>query len=175
MQIPTNLIHIEWRGPFPLKQISDFTGEKDYGLYQIYGGHVVYGADVLLYIDKAGSQHFGTRIPQEKWWPDNHDAARIRIYLGRLAGEITPSDEQWGTQIDLAERLLINACSPAYNAQKNLGVLNTDLRNVHVLNWGHFCDLLPEVSGIRWTDKLGEMPGYHEFDTSDSRDALQNA
>ena len=169
MTIPTQLIHIEWDGPFSLTEVSRFTSEKDYGIYQIYGGHVTYGSEVLLYIGKAGAQHFGVRIPQEKWWPDNHDAARLRVYVGRLAGEITPRDKVWGKQIDLAERLLIYACVPAYNAQKNLGKLDADLQNVHVLNWGKFCDLLPEVSGLRWTSKLDQMKNYHVFDTHDRR------
>jgi hypothetical protein len=165
----TKTIHIQWDGPIPLNRISEFKTEKDYGIYQIYGGHVIYGGDVLLYIGKAGAQHFGTRIPQEKWWPEHQDAERLRIYIGRLAGEITPDDATWGKQIDYAERLLISACSPAYNAQKNLGCLEPDLRDVHVFNWGFFADLLPEVSGLRWTSRFDIMPNYHVFDTTDPR------
>ena len=169
MNVPTQQIHIEWQGPISWDDLARFTSEKDYGVYQICGGHVVYGSDVLLYIGKAERQYFGSRIPQEKWWPDNHDAARIRVYLGRLAGEITPIDDIWGRQIDLAERLLIYACVPAYNAQKHLGKLDADLQNTHVFNWGQFCDLLPEVSGARWTSKLDSMRDYHVFDTNDVR------
>ncbi len=169
MNIPTEIIHIEWSGPLTLQQVTGCHEERDYGVYQIYGGHVVYGSDVLLYIGKAGSQHFGTRIPQETHWVDNHDADRIRVYLGRIAGEITPSDEIRGRQIDLAERLLIYSHHPAYNAQKNLGALSGDLQNVHVFNWGHHASLLPEVSGARWAGKFGEMPDYHEFSSDDTR------
>lgn len=35
--------------------------------------------------------------------------------------------------------------------------------NVHVLNWGHHRDLLPEVSGARWTNKYDDMPNYEVY------------
>jgi len=80
----------------------------------------------------------------------------VAIRLGRLYGEQTPSDKQWENQIDLAEVLLINAHKPAQNAS-NIGelshLMDKDLRNVHVLNWGDFGSLLPEITGDRWTDK----------------------
>ncbi len=93
----------------------------------------------------------------------------MEIRLGRLVGEQTPSNAQWETQIGLAEVLLINAHKPAQNAS-NIGSLSQlrdkDLRNVHVLNWGDFGALLPEVSGDRWTDKwVGDkydVYGAHE-------------
>ena len=171
MNIPTEIIHIEWSGPPTLKDVAERHEEHDYGVYQIHGAHNVYGLDVLLYIGKANAQHFGTRIPQEKEWLDNHDAERIRVYLGRIAGEITPDDDGWGRQIDLAERLLIYSHSPAFNAQRNLGGLSGDLQNVHVLNWGCHASLMPEVSGARWAGKFGLMPGYHEYSTNDPRGA----
>ena len=171
MKIPTQLIEIEWDGPFKTEDVKALTSESDYGVYQIYGAHVVYGSDVLLYIGKAVQQHFGTRVPQHAGWiDDNHDAGRIRIYVGRLAGEATPSDTVWGRHIDLAERLLLFCHSPALNVQKNLGSLDADLQDVHVLNWGHRANLLPEVSGVRWTNKLGSRPTFREFDSNDDRD-----
>ena len=169
MKTPDIIIHIEWDGPFALKDIGSYTSESDYGLYQIYGGHPVYGSNVLLYIGKAASQHFGTRIPQEKHWLENRDAGRINVYLGKLAAEATPSDDIWDNHIDLAERLLIFAHSPANNTQKGIARLDADLQPVHVFNWGYHRDLLPEVSGARWTSKFGEMPKYHVFDSEDPR------
>ena len=40
-----------------------------------------------------------------------------------------------------------------------------NLRDIHVLNWGDYGKLLPEVSGDRWTDKwvLGET--FREYGT----------
>jgi len=59
------IIHINWDGPYTLEDLPDLRDENiDYGVYQIYGGHPVYGSSVLLYIGKAESQTFGTRIAE---------------------------------------------------------------------------------------------------------------
>lgn len=58
-------IHIEWEGPKLLSDINNLNDPKyDYGVYQIYGGHPVYGTNILLYIGKADKQTFGVRINQ---------------------------------------------------------------------------------------------------------------
>lgn len=169
-KIPTEIIHIEWEGPLTVDAAKELTGEGDYGLYQIYGGHPIYGSNALLYIGEARKQQFGARIGQHGWWLEfNQDAQRASVYVGRLADEVTPTDEIWDERIDLAERLLIFACRPAYNSRQRLGALDVRLYDVHVLNWGSFCDLLPEVSGARWSSKYGVMPNYHEFKTTDPR------
>lgn len=169
MKTPDIIIHIEWEGPIAVKDIAGRTSESDYGIYQIYGGHPVYGSNVLVYIGKAAGQHFGVRISQEAHWLYNRDAERVAIYLGKLAGEETPNDAVWDKHINLAERLLIFAHSPAYNTQKSIQRIDEDLRAVHILNWGCHRDLLPEVSGTRWTSKFQEMPKYHVFSTEDPR------
>ncbi len=157
MVLQTKVIHIQWQGPFKLSKIKAIKDEsKDYGVYQIYGAHRVYGTNVLLYIGKANKQTFAQRIGQEEWDIWEYNEGKVVIRLGRLVGEQTPSDKQWENQIDLAEVLLINAHKPAQNAS-NIGELSQlrdkALRNVHVLNWGDFGALMPEVSGDRWTDK----------------------
>jgi len=51
---------------------------------------------------------------------------------------------------------LIITHKPAHNSQriKKLSKkADRELREVHVLNWGDYNRLLPEVSGDRWTDK----------------------
>src|SRR5215216_2315344 len=103
------LIDIEWDGPYrfwdhpsQLEPVSGLTGPTDYGVYQVYGGHPVYGNSALLYIGMAAAQEFGKRIPQEKHWLDNRDAGRVEVYVGRLAGNRTPDDEAWELQIRLA-------------------------------------------------------------------------
>jgi hypothetical protein len=163
-------IHIEWEGPFSYKDALTQKSEKDYGIYQIYGWHPVYGSDVLLYIGKADHQHFGVRLGQETWWPLMPDAQRTSVYLGRFAGVITPADKKWGSMITKAERLLIFAHAPAHNARKSIQSIDPDLHDVHIYNWGLHRDLLPELSGSRWTTRLGDMPGYHVFDTADMRE-----
>jgi hypothetical protein len=52
-------IHIEWDGPYKfwdrpsqLESVSTLKGPTDYGIYQIYGGHPVYG-------ENPPSSHYG--------------------------------------------------------------------------------------------------------------------
>lgn len=134
----------------------------DYGVYQIYGSHTVYGAGVLLYIGKAAQQTFGTRLSQEGW-RNNQDAGRVEIYLGRLSGKETPDAEEWARQIDSVEKLLIYAHAPACNSSNINTIPDQNLRYVHVLNWGRFRDLLPEVSGDRWTLLHWDMEKYEPY------------
>jgi len=158
------IIHIQWEGPHSLDAVKGLTGPTDYGVYQIYGGHPVYGNSALLYIGLADKQKFGVRIPQEKLWLYNRDAGRVDVYVGRLSGYgYTPSADIWSEQIKLAERLLIHAHAPPYNGQKGLVRLNRRLWSVHLLNWGQHRDLLPEVSGARWTSRFGAAEGYRAF------------
>lgn len=123
--------------------------EIDYGIYQIYGNHLVYGDNVLLYIGQANEQTFYTRITQTAYWLEKH----FSFYIGRISGQFTPSYEIWHDQISAAEQLLINIHAPAYNTA-NINSFNEDkVRNLHILNVGEYKGLLPEVSGTRW---LGE-------------------
>jgi hypothetical protein len=164
------VIHIEWDGPFRFSSpsgVETLRGPTDYGVYQIYGGHPVYGATALLYIGLAASQYFGDRIPRETHWLENRDAGRVEVYVGRIAGGKTADDATWDRQIRIAERLLIYAHSPPMNTQKNLGKLEADLHHVHILNWSRHRDLLPEVSGARWSSRFDEIPGYHEFNENE--------
>lgn len=157
-------IHIEWDGPTAWSAVTALKGPTDYGLYQLYGGHPVYGNTALLYIGLAADQYLGQRIPQDRQWLlENRDAGRVDVYLGRLSGSKTPDDNTWCRQIRLAERLLIYAHSPPMNNQKNLGRLEPDLHFVRVLNWGKHRDLLPEVSGARWTSRYDNIPNFHAF------------
>jgi len=157
------IIHVDWDGPYTLDQLTELKTEKvDTGVYQIYGNHPIYGADILLYIGKAICQTFGVRIAQEGW-DRNSDVKGLKVYVGRLAGNSTPSDEIWTKEIDLAERLLIYSHSPARNSQCIQNIPNKDLLNVHILNWGHHRDLLSEVSGARWTNKYDDMSNYEVY------------
>ena len=67
MKEPT-LINIEWDGPYSLEKVVQLKEPTDKGVYQIYGGHPVYGAGVLLYIGLTADQTFGERLPREECW-----------------------------------------------------------------------------------------------------------
>lgn len=157
------IIHLDWDGPYKLNELSKVTDyETDFGIYQIYGAHPIYGANVLLYIGKADRQTFGVRIAQEGW-NSNSDAGRLIVYVGRLAGNFTPANDGWSNEICLAEKLLIHAHKPAYNSQSIKSIPHKDLENIHILNWANHCSLMHEVSGARWTSKYDDMPDYKVY------------
>ena len=48
------VVKIEWEGPFTIDQVLELNDKsKDFGLYQIYGRHVIFGVGSLLYIGKT--------------------------------------------------------------------------------------------------------------------------
>lgn len=150
------LIQLNWEGPYSKNELDLLKNEvTDYGIYSIYGTHLVYGKDVLLYIGKADRQTLGKRISQEGW-DDTNDSNNLKIYVGRLHGPINPSEEVWSKHIYLAESLLIYVHKPAYNQKSISSLPDTDLQNIHILNWGDHRSLLPEISGARWTSKLDD-------------------
>src|SRR5438876_7000282 len=100
-------IHINWSGPHSLKDVESLNGPEEFGVYQVYGNHPVYGSGVLLYIGRAVKQTFATRLAQEPGWRWNPEG-RVEIYTGRLWGPKTPDAKEWDRRIELAERLLIH-------------------------------------------------------------------
>lgn len=160
-----DFIHIYWEGP---SSLSDITEDKvsgndekiDYGIYQIYGGHPIYGHDVLLYIGKASEQTFSKRISQEAHWWFNQDSNNVKIYLGRLCGE-TPSENTWSTQITKAEKLLIYSHRPAQNSSNINSIRIEELKNTHVINYGSYRSLLPEISSIRLFGEQYDKDEYY--------------
>lgn len=163
------VIHLQWDGPSTLEEIQGMNNDHDYGVYQVYGSHPVYGSDVLLYIGKAGEQTFSVRLQQEGWHY-NQDARNIRYYVGRLAGERTPSDTKWSHQIDMVETLLIHSHWPAANSRniQTLGSHATEISETHILNWGQRRSLLSEVSGLMLTDQHDDIPNYHVYGDEDN-------
>jgi hypothetical protein len=123
-----NLI-VEWSGPYALALVlKDFNdggkspeyNGRDYGLYQIYGKHVLNGADTLLYVGKAIQQTFSSRFYSHQEWLNREE--QISIYLGRIYDperhEATPSNDwpEWVRDVSMAECILIYKYSPNYNS-----------------------------------------------------------
>jgi len=160
-------IKIEWDGPYKLSDIgyieteekyqykdSTLDTNKDYGIYQIYGNHPVYGHNVLLYIGKADQQTFSHRLSQEAW-EFNEDYKNIKIYVGRLFDEKQPKFNEWSKLIDIAERMLIFSHSPAKNSSNILNISKDKqelkkFENVRVFNYGCYRSLMSEISGELW-------------------------
>ena len=85
-------INIWWEGSFTHnKIINDKIDKKiydnkatDIGLYAVYGNHILYGNDVLLYIGITTEQNFKTRLKDRWIIEDSNDFKGIKIYLGRI-------------------------------------------------------------------------------------------
>jgi hypothetical protein len=164
MEKVVTVVHLQWEGPFSWSEKDKLNSPTDYGVYQIYGCHCVYGVDTLLYIGKAQEQKFAMRLGQEERWQYHQDFQRLSIYIGRCSGwEGTPPDEVWSDLIDRAEKLLILAHRPAWNAQMEIDGHNPRLQEFHILNWGCHRGLLPEVSGWRHSSKFDDERGYKPY------------
>jgi hypothetical protein len=122
-------LNIDWAGPYsPDRVIADFGdgGTRphyeglDYGLYQIYGDHILSGSDTLLYVGKANRQTFSRRFKQHRNWLQREGGAEHRVFLGRIyiPRRHTRSDSwsTWENDVYLAERLVIHKYSPNYNS-----------------------------------------------------------
>ena len=164
-------IHIDWEGPHTYDEVKKMKGRVDFGIYQFYGCHSVYGADTLLYIGKAQEGTFGSRMTDFSDHNIRFDkystSGRMDIYAGRLAGGETPGYAAWSKEIELAEKLLICAHSPAWNSQElNVRIVEgCELFDIHVFNWGKHERLLPEVSGRRYARDYPPAENYQIYST----------
>ena len=162
-------IHIIWEGPYKLNQLEKLdSGDRDFGVYQIYGHHPIYGNNVLLYIGLAQLQTFQERIGQEKWWWDQPDTNNIELYVGRFAGKDAVSIDKWNSMIEQAEKLLIHAHQPVYNIKNKNYIPEDDVLNNHIFNWESYRDLFPEVSGSRFTSRFEHIREHHIYDGSNA-------
>lgn len=156
MEAQIEIINIEWEGPLTLKEAYKKNGPSDYGVYQYYGDHPVYGLDVLLEIGADRKKTFRERLKEYEFKKWNQD---IQIYLGRICIEkesARPSDEEWGNMIERAGKLLTHACYPAFNGfapsdpKMNKKPQNADrYKKLLILNWGKYRSLPAAVSGYR--------------------------
>lgn len=140
-------INIKWEGPLTLAEAVEKNSEQDFGLYQYYGDHPVYGSGVLLYIGKAVKQTFGGRLSQHNW--QSWVPAPVEIFIGRICTKSKISNDEWESLIDLSEKIQIFSHSPAFNTS-NLNQINSSNKDLRVMNWGMRKSLLPEVSVARW-------------------------
>ena len=129
--VPEYEIKIQWEGPFSLNEViqkmidsgedPDWDG-KDYGLYQIYGRHILHDKNTLLYIGMATEQTFSQRfIEHRTWLLEDQDEDDIRIYLGRIYDPKKHTKKEnwksWKKDMRLAEKILIYKYSPNYNSE----------------------------------------------------------
>lgn len=157
-----NIIHIVWEGPFTLEYVrSNFNIEDDFGIYQVYGNHVIYGDNVLLYIGKTDTT-FGKRFVLEPNW--KYNSGDVSIYIGRLGEYKTRSPIEIKNNIKLVEQLFIYSHQPAMNSScLNIKPSDLIIEPIHVINWGHFRDLLPEISCAKYSNCYHSDEGYHSY------------
>jgi len=134
------------------KYTKKYSESSDYGIYQLYGDHPLYGNDVLLYIGKAEIQTFYTRITQHEEWYTNNIKNYTRIILGRVVKLDNANKENWGDVISKTEKLLITAHNPSLNKQEVNKLISHESEEFQVLNWDNYGDLYPEISSYRFSD-----------------------
>lgn len=153
-------LEVRWNGPFTIAEvIAAFNDEglpphydgEDYGLYQIYGTHILAGPETLLYIGQATGQTFSRRFRQHREWLVHEEGTSV--FLGRMHNPDRHSAvDRWTTwlaDVRLAECVLIYKYSPNYNSisvsdPPPLGSWNAvELRNKGERHKLHARDLVP--------------------------------
>lgn len=123
------LLSVKWAGPFAWEEViqrfddggrSPSYAGPDYGLYQIYGNHILSGPETLLYIGRATQQTFSARFLGHRGWLEKEGPEILKVYLGRINDPARHSDDgcwaTWVRDVEIAECLLIYKYSPNYNS-----------------------------------------------------------
>lgn len=136
---------VRWEAPVQLDAVFRLAGDDDYGLYQIYSHHAVFGPGSLVYIGKAVEQTFAARFKQHEadWLSEENDVA---IRLGRLSPDDYAKDDGWRDWQQLlsdTEALLIYWHSPPYNSQH---ISDYKGQVLHIQNLGNRGSILPECT-----------------------------
>ena len=174
------IIRIEWDKESYL--LPDFDTNKppltdnhgDWGLYQIYGEHPVYGSDALLYIGLCGGgkdtkQLLGKRIKQHSDLLHEPYLCDAQVYVGHLISENPDikneaARKEWADNIRRAEELLIFFHKPAYNSINIRRISEKPAgKNVRVFNFGNCRKLQGEVSSDY----------YREYNEQYTKDAFK--
>ncbi|NQT76432.1 MAG: hypothetical protein HQ565_01875 [Bacteroidetes bacterium] len=146
-------IEIEWSGPYIFEDIKKRSSISDYGIYQIYGTHAIFGENTLLYIGKAQEQTFAARISQHKEWLFE-ELGELKYFIGQLGGIKLATEKEWTQEINDAEKLLIYFSSPPYNSQ-NINDYG-DVSETIILNFGKRNRLPMEVSTLYYESDFGK-------------------
>lgn len=199
MQETVNVIVINWElKDYTEENILKLDKEYDYGIYAIYGEHLAYGKDALLYIGLAERQTFSKRMMDGGRF--NSDFIHTTVIpktmrIGRLSklNSITEKEAEiydlanyyknWEKNIIEAERILIGTHIPALNKKLNhshtLMNYGEKCHKIHnaiyrphyiILNKGDIGSLSPEISTIKNSANYYDFEEY--LDTNDRRNYL---
>lgn len=117
-------VRVEWEGPISLDEVKELDDkDEDCGLYQIYGRHIIFGDDSLLYIGMTTStfrsRFFSGREPHIEWLVEEEGV--LSVYVGRIVEEDYEHDpphwSDWENVLKDAEALTIYWHSPPYNSR----------------------------------------------------------
>ena len=151
-------INIEWEGCFSVDHVieelnheSDSGLESDRGLYQIYGQHIIFGADSLLYIGRTRTT-FSERIKFH--WNDwiRYDVWPEKVYIRIARWGPTQVLQVAGADLEDAEKLEIYWHSPPHNSENIYDY--TGKKPLEIVNRGERGSLVEHLS----TDRLPWYP-----------------
>ncbi len=161
-----NVIEIAWDGPFLVDDvITNKRGGSDYGIYQIYGTHNIFGPNSLLYIGMSQWRRFGARFREHRDSWTAWEPSEVKVYLGRLGStrEATKTRARvWQADIAHAEALLIYFCAPPYNGAL-LKELSREIPPTVVLNHRRRHRLPFEVSTMIRDTRVDEKEDWGEY------------
>jgi hypothetical protein len=153
----TTIIVVSWEGPYGYQDVidnrlQDDKERQDYGLYQIYGPHLIYAnknqrenQNVLLYIGLTIRCTFSGRISSHGFCHD----PQHEIYLGYFENPEYETDlAKWESDVSDAERILINKYAPSYNSEWCGDLRKDQLVNPRavIVNLGNRGDLHEKVA-----------------------------
>lgn len=156
------MYHLYWKAyDWDINAINTaYNSNRDYGIYQVYGDHPVYGADTLLYIGKAKDQTYSTRMKGHTDFDASQASKFTKLHLSYFCKADDLSETNWGDAIDVVELALIKAHMPALNSQQVMGFLEAGAPNILIYNWGERGRLLPEVSTLRCSELYHDSAKY---------------
>lgn len=156
------IYHLNWKEYIWNESVNTaFTSSKDIGIYQVYGSHPVYGDNTLLYIGKTKEQTYSERIKGHYDFDASQVSKFSKLYLSHFCKADDLFEENWKEAIDIVEKTLIKAHSPALNSQDVMGFLDKNTPNILIYNWGERGMLLPEVSTLRCSEFYHDSEKYN--------------
>jgi hypothetical protein len=167
------VIEIKWEGPLTAAEVRALNDKQDYGLYQVYGNHRIYGENVLLYLGKANQQTFAKRLPQHDDWFEWADA-ELKFYVGRFGNSNNVELIDWEEQIDFAEGELIGYCQPAWNSSGlNSRKKLYSFTQAVISNFGIRRMLPQQLNNIKWENCSLNLPNWKVFSSDDCIKSIQ--
>ena len=136
-------VKIEWEGPFTSDEVLELGDpNRDFGLYQIYGRHVIFGDNSLLYIGEVATKGrtFSQRFVEHTEWLKEEEGVFIRV--GRINKKDYDEADRQQVLKD-TEALTIYWHSPPYNSDN---IDNYNGQPLKVINDGKRGDLCERLS-----------------------------